>query len=140
MPKCKDKWMLFERFKMSLYDGESELGNSKKKIKDSLTATNGKSLDSEIVFVAVLNHIQDCAKIMLRKKKIRRIKPKDIHWIITVPAIWNDEGKQKMRDWSIAAGLVDPNVPGQCTIALEPDCAALAIQHEMNNGSFQKGE
>eukprot|EP01083_Nonionella_stella_P128873 390634_1 len=30
------------------------------------------------------------------------------------------------------AGLVDPNVEGQCKIVYEPDCASLALQYEIN--------
>merc|ERR1719281_1916067 len=101
--------MLFERFKMALYENcdegavDDEKEPSKIKIKDTLTATNGKTVSADIVFVAAFKHLQGLAKKMLRKKKLRGIKDKNIQWIITVPAIWNDATKYKMRGWAIDA-------------------------------------
>merc|ERR1712142_1279576 len=99
-----------------------------------LTATNGKRVESQVVFVAVLEHIRDLAKKMMRKKKIKGIKSKDIQWIITVPAIWNEAAKIKMETWTIESGLVDEQIENQCHIAYEPVCAALSIQHEVKDG------
>eukprot|EP01083_Nonionella_stella_P184105 667188_1 len=141
--KTKDKWMLFERFKMALYDDETpELANctsdaKEVEIKDTLTATNGKTVDSSIVFVAVFKHLHEQANKYLKRNRLSRnlfktLTDKDWQWIITVPAIWNDASKYKMRQWAIDAGLVDPNIEGQCKIVYEPDCASLALQYDIN--------
>ena len=45
----------------------------------------------------------------------------DIQWVITVPAIWNDYGKQLMIDCSRKAGMND------ISIALEPEAASLTM-------------
>jgi molecular chaperone DnaK (HSP70) len=45
----------------------------------------------------------------------------DIQWIITVPAIWNDYGKQLMVECSKKAGMND------ISIALEPEAASLTM-------------
>eukprot|EP01084_Bolivina_argentea_P242072 406216_1 len=113
MPKMKDKWLLFERFKMALYDNEDDNNknpnliesddekHSNVSITDELTATNGRKVKSSIVFTAALKYLQKLALGYLYRKKIKNIKDSDIQWIITVPAIWNDTAKYKMRQWTI---------------------------------------
>ena len=59
--------------------------------------------------------------------------------IITVPAIWNDDAKNKMKEWIIKAGLVNKNIKNQCKIVYEPDCASLAIKYD-GNIRFEKGD
>eukprot|EP01083_Nonionella_stella_P139228 424255_1 len=108
-------------------------------IKDTLTATNGKTVKASIVFVAVFKHLHKQAKNYLKRNKLSRsffksLTDKDYQWIITVPAIWNDASKYKMRQWAIDARLVDPNIEGQCKIVYEPDCASLALQYETERG------
>eukprot|EP01084_Bolivina_argentea_P084108 152205_1 len=142
--KMKDKWMLFERFKMALY-GDGTIDEEKQVvIKDTLTATNGKTVKASIVFVAVFKHLHKQAKNYLKRNRLSRnlfkeLTDKDWQWIITVPAIWNDASKYKMRQWAIDAGLIDPGVEGQCKIVYEPDCASLALQYEINDNKSRIG-
>eukprot|EP01084_Bolivina_argentea_P267137 453374_1 len=132
----KNTWMLFERFKMSLYNDQLKAMKNEQKNNDEtkefdntnlisistqLTAANNKTHSSEKVFILVFKHIEKEAKKFLRKQKIKW-KPKQIGWIITVPAIWSDESKDKMKQWAIKAGLVDKNIKNQCKIVYEPDC------------------
>ena len=63
---------------------------------------------------------------------MNKINDDQIQWIVTVPAIWNDEAKHTMKEWAIKAGLVDENIPNQCKIVYEPDCASLAIKYEIS--------
>ena len=150
----KDEWMLFDRFKMSLYDqqnipnynnknnhDEKKNDNSnnggKISIRSELTAVNGKTMASELVFIAAFKHIQKEAKRFLKKKKIKNIKDNEIQWIITVPAIWNDEAKNLMKQWAIKSGLVDRNINNQCKIVYEPDCASLSILHHIMHKNKQ---
>eukprot|EP01083_Nonionella_stella_P009681 27761_1 len=159
--KSKKDHMLFERFKMSLYEdqikkshhhkaNEDEKVNHKIDIKTQLTADNGRKYPSESVFIQVFKHIQKETKSFLRKKKIK-VKKRETQWIITVPAIWNDRAKNRMKQWITKAGLVNANDKTQCKIVYEPDCASLAIHHgiksiEQNNTNdptqikFSKGE
>ena len=59
-------------------------------------------------------------KYLRRKYKLEQ---GNIQWIITVPAIWNDEAKNKMKEWATKAGLVDDELNNGCKIVYEPDCA-----------------
>jgi len=111
-------------------------------IKDILTATNGKTVKSSVVFIAAFKYLQKEAKEYLgrnrlMKKSFKTCTDSDIQWIITVPAIWNDAAKLQMRQWVIDAGLVDPDIHDQCKIVYEPDCASLAIQYEINQSKSQ---
>eukprot|EP00485_Elphidium_margaritaceum_P019212 CAMPEP_0202731308 /NCGR_PEP_ID=MMETSP1385-20130828/187081_1 /ASSEMBLY_ACC=CAM_ASM_000861 /TAXON_ID=933848 /ORGANISM="Elphidium margaritaceum" /LENGTH=472 /DNA_ID=CAMNT_0049397601 /DNA_START=121 /DNA_END=1536 /DNA_ORIENTATION=+ len=155
MPSYKNKWLLFERFKMALFEDELRdhdytNGNSstskkyksktspKKKrkigIADTLSAANGQRYGSDFVFVSAFKHIQsEALKFMHKKLKLDNIQNEDIQWIITVPAIWSDRAKHKMTSWAIAAGLVSKKIRNQLKIVYEPDCASLAIQHQMRN-------
>eukprot|EP01084_Bolivina_argentea_P259870 438685_1 len=150
-----DQFMLFERYKMSLYDeeldkmwGDHVAENDEKvsafhyiDIQNKLTATNkNATCASQTVFVAVFEHIGKQCKKYLRKQKVR-VKDAEIQWIITVPAIWNEKAKRKMKNWIVESKLVDKNSPNQCKIVYEPECASLAMQYYMrqiNNVHYDK--
>ena len=53
--------------------------------------------------------------------KGKSLSKDDIQWVITVPAIWNDYGKQLMVECSRKAGMHD------ISIALEPEAASLTM-------------
>eukprot|EP01083_Nonionella_stella_P286562 975339_1 len=143
--KSKKDNMLFERFKMALYDNTHHPIQKKRNddeksanhydgidIRSKLTADNGREYPAGLVFIAAFKYIQTEARRFVRKKKIKA-KNADIQWILTVPAIWSDKAKYMMRQWIIKAGLVDANDKSQCKIVYEPDCASLAIQHQLRN-------
>ncbi|GMI30660.1 hypothetical protein TrCOL_g2241 [Triparma columacea] len=52
---------------------------------------------------------------------------KDVQYVITVPAIWDDWGKGFMREAAVRAGLVTDAKDSRIAIAYEPECAALAV-------------
>eukprot|EP01084_Bolivina_argentea_P239557 402620_1 len=145
-------WKVFERFKISLYDTplkHSEIASAKSKndrkvnIKDTIPASNGHGRElSETVFVACLKWLKEEAKKFIHnltkkpkfKKKKFTVSDHEIKWILTVPAIWSEKAKQKMKDWAIKAELIKSEndndyIPGQFKIVYEPDCASLSIQH-----------
>ncbi|XP_052278300.1 heat shock 70 kDa protein 12A-like isoform X5 [Dreissena polymorpha] len=54
-----------------------------------------------------------------------KLEEKDFHWVLTVPAIWNDKAKHFMRLAAEACGI-----PGErLSIALEPEAASLYCKH-----------
>eukprot|EP01084_Bolivina_argentea_P270152 459307_1 len=125
---CKQNkgWKLFERFKMSLYEhspkwisnittSTQSRKNKTVDIKEKIRATNGNIEEySEVVFVACLKWLKsEAMKFIDRLKKKRLYKKRkfsvaehEIKWILTVPAIWSEKAKQKMKDWAIKAGLI----------------------------------
>ena len=102
--ETQKKWLLFERFKMALYedlesnlnsnnneqeneeddqkkssiDKPEESGPYKISIKKDLTAMNGKKYPSEMVFVEALKYLKSEAQKYLRKLKIGKIKDEEV--------------------------------------------------------------
>eukprot|EP01084_Bolivina_argentea_P058454 106758_1 len=112
-------WKLFERFKMNLYDApsmHSEIISAAKarpyrtvNIKDTIAASLGNGEESsEIVFVACLKQLKAEAKrfinVVTKKQRFKqknfKVANDEIKWILAVPSIWSEKGKQKMKDWA----------------------------------------
>eukprot|EP01083_Nonionella_stella_P158594 516383_1 len=122
----KTKWRFFERFKMSLYEENTQEPTTHDHVHDE-------------VFVHVLKYLQTIAKKHMAKiTQNAPIKDNEIQWIVTVPAIWSEKAKKRMKHFIIKAGLVSEYVKDQCLIVYEPDCAALCIFEEQKNKPLKK--
>lgn len=55
--------------------------------------------------------------------------PEQIRWCVTIPAIWDEQEKQLMRDAAVAAGM--PDDTDRLLLAIEPEAAALHCQVHM---------
>ena len=54
------------------------------------------------VFVQAIRYIKDHMTSNVTNKGLSTINPdKDIHWLLTVPAIWNDLSKRFMREAAV---------------------------------------
>ena len=60
------------------------------------------------------------------KPSIKRLNETEKKWIITVPPLWDNDGKKLMADQAKKAGMVN------IEIVLEPEAASLAIFNEDN--------
>lgn len=69
------------------------------------------------------------------KNKIADIQEEDIHYVLTVPAIWDDSAKQFMREAAVKAGITEK----QLSIALEPETASIYCQHLQLTRQTDKG-
>ncbi|RUS19155.1 hypothetical protein BC938DRAFT_475802 [Jimgerdemannia flammicorona] len=58
----------------------------------------------------------------LRKKNVS-CSERDVFWVLTIPAIWDDAAKLLMRQAAVAAELEKED--GQLVLALEPEAASL---------------
>lgn len=93
----------------------------------------GKSLPAITVFSLSIRHLKiDVDKMLENRFGGTFLKPSEIIWVLTVPAIWNDAAKQFMREAAIQAGIPDDYL----TIALEPEAAALFCRH-LPSGRFR---
>ncbi|KAH3830275.1 heat shock 70 kDa protein 12A-like [Dreissena polymorpha] len=123
------QWYYFKRFKMELY---SKGGGVKRdvKIKDA----TDKELSAIIVFSLAIRFLKDDVMNMSRQRlKDGGVTDADVHWVLTVPAIWDDAAKQFMREAAEKAGIAG----NQLSIALEPEAASLYCRHlpvERNTG------
>jgi len=162
-------WMLFERFKMALYekkksnkdndhenepedeDGDQHDENEQQNddheqedeevdIRDTLIAANGKEFPADRVFIEALKYIKSQVFKFFTKNKLQIENIDDIQWILTVPAIWSEKAKYKMEQWAFKAGLINKQIPNHLKIVYEPDCASLSIQYEIQKLKQQKGK
>jgi hypothetical protein len=61
---------------------------------------NGKEISAKLVIQLAIKYLRDHLLQLFKERNIG-IKPDDIEWVLTVPAIWNDACKQFMRDAAI---------------------------------------
>ena len=58
-----------------------------------------KQLPAKIVFKLAIKYLkEDMLKTSNSRITGEGLKSSDIHWVLTVPAIWNDSAKQFMRE------------------------------------------
>ncbi|XP_063415893.1 heat shock 70 kDa protein 12A-like [Mytilus trossulus] len=108
----------FNDFKMLLYKKKNDLN------KDiDITDITGKKMNAIKVFSASIRYLKEHLLDSLHKSFVRdsNISNNDIHWVLTVPAIWEMKAKQFMRDAAEMAGIL----PDQLSLALEPEAASL---------------
>lgn len=112
----------FQNFKMNLH--RKEMLESSMEIEDHL----GKPLTAIDVFSKSLHYIKEVVLKELESAKADEgegnlIAEENIHWIVTVPAIWDEFAKQFMREAAEKASIPSK----QLTLALEPECAAIYV-------------
>lgn len=109
-------WRFFKHFKMMLMPQEGRRLRRRKKLTDDqgqqMLAIDVFSKSIAYLKRTLLKHITDAVK---------DFRESDVHWVITVPAIWDDSAKQFMREAANNAGIDN----GQLTLALEPEGAAI---------------
>lgn len=63
------------------------------KLKDA----TGKELSASLVFSEAIKFLHD-DMVTTMTQSVMGVTKKDVHWVLTVPAIWNDVAKQFMRE------------------------------------------
>ncbi|WAR27208.1 HS12B-like protein [Mya arenaria] len=109
-----EKWYFFRRFKMNLYNKDIKRDLE---IEDS----TGKKLHANFVFSVAIRFLKDDLLKVIDDRIKGGVKPEEISWVLTVPAIWDDGAKQFMREAAETAGISSD----QLIIALEPEAAAI---------------
>lgn len=111
------RYYYFHRFKMLLHNNKN-LGK-KTMIKDE----TGKSFPAFDVFVHSIRYLKDHVFETV-KKGFTDLLQKDMKYVLTVPAIWDDNAKQFMREAAEKADIKGT----QLMIALEPEAASIFCQ------------
>ncbi|VDI73321.1 Hypothetical predicted protein [Mytilus galloprovincialis] len=113
-----NSWYYFNRFKMQLYTNKELTSNM------VIKEVGGKTMKAMLVFAFCIEYIKDKVLSTL-KNAIYGLDDNDVHWVITVPAIWNDQARKFMIEASAKAGIEKENL----TLALEPECAAMYCRY-----------
>jgi hypothetical protein len=89
------------RFHIVLYHSVIEYLIFKKLTRDiKLKDDKGLSLSAMKVFSEGIRYLKDHL-IMTSDEKGVGLRFEEVHWVLTVPAIWNDSAKQFMREAAI---------------------------------------
>lgn len=115
------EYFYFRRFKMLLMKKLGEKLNRNVTVEDEM----GKSLPALQVFSMSIKFLFDDMMKVIADRLTGAIDSKDVHLVLTVPAIWTDAAKQFMRNAAINAGISTKNL----TIALEPEAASIFCRH-----------
>ncbi|XP_052794431.1 heat shock 70 kDa protein 12A-like [Mya arenaria] len=107
----------FRRLKMRLYSSDRPMTLSRDV---EILDEHGKRMKANEVFSICIKYLAD-EFMKLGRNRLPDLTKDDVHWVLTVPAIWSDSSKQFMRVAAELAGL-DGN---RLTIALEPEAASL---------------
>ena len=68
----------------------------------SLKATNGKTLPALLVFSKMIWYLRnDFLETAKSRICVGGLTDREVRWVLTVPAIWNDVSKQFMREAAI---------------------------------------
>ncbi|KAK3610274.1 hypothetical protein CHS0354_029734 [Potamilus streckersoni] len=118
MDGTNEKYYYFRRFKMKLQDEE---GLKKTSMIEDET---GKKMAAIDVFSLSIRSLKNHLTQMLEKQGTG-VRDTEIHWVLTVPAIWSDAAKQFMRQAAEKAGIPS----NQLCIALEPEAASMFCQY-----------
>lgn len=79
----------------------------------------------------VLKHLGEMALDKIKDRLgLARIAPGEISWVLTVPAIWSDIAKVRMRRAALKAGLIQSLDAPNLNLVYEPEAAALCCAME----------
>ncbi|XP_060578574.1 heat shock 70 kDa protein 12B-like [Ruditapes philippinarum] len=110
-------WRLFRRFKMILHKNE-DLSRS-----TTVEDINGRSMQAMTIFTMSIKYLKQHFTTTINKQKTG-IVDTDIQYVLTVPAIWNDNAKQFMREAAEKAGIEKARLK----LSYEPEAASIWCQ------------
>ncbi|XP_056009904.1 heat shock 70 kDa protein 12A-like [Ostrea edulis] len=117
---CKE-YYYFYRFKMILKTTMTQRVHRKSMCKDE----NEREMEAMPIFTHCIKYLKDHLLGVLSNSTLGgKVEVKDIDFVLTVPAIWDDTAKMFMREAAVKAGIPDH----QLQIALEPEAASIYCQ------------
>ncbi|CAG2244507.1 unnamed protein product [Mytilus edulis] len=121
------QWYYFEHFKMMLYK-EKDVLTKDTWLKETIDVNDGdKKMKAVDVFAAVIGYFQGLImNELLKGHGATAFSNDDIHWVLTVPAIWDLKAKQFMRDAAEKVNISND----QLTLALEPEAASIHCRRQ----------
>ncbi|KAJ7547735.1 hypothetical protein O6H91_08G101400 [Diphasiastrum complanatum] len=130
-----DAGLLVSRFKLHLADTSSRLEE----------LPRGLSVER-----AISDYLSALCQFIMTVLKARfgnHVGKKDVQWCITVPVIWDENAKERMKACAESAGMVGGQYcriadisPHPLIIALEPEAASLYCQRKCQTVELVKGD
>ncbi|XP_064601153.1 heat shock 70 kDa protein 12B-like [Liolophura sinensis] len=116
--KEEKNWLLFRRFKMNLY--KSEISETME-----LESVSGQRFSALSVLAMSILYLKEHFSRSLQQQ----VTDSEIQYVLTVPAIWDEDAKQFMRKAALQSGILGD----QLAIALEPEAASIFCQSLLAN-------
>ena len=117
------KYYHFKNIKMNLYTKESEKKKGKKDYTIKANNSNIK-VNIEYIITLILKKVKEIALKQI-KDNYKNFNLKNIHWTITVPAIWEIKSKQIMINAAQNAKMIRSDDDPSNFFALEPEAASI---------------
>ncbi|XP_062619948.1 heat shock 70 kDa protein 12A-like [Saccostrea cucullata] len=111
----------FRRFKMMLYD---KVRTKRLTMNTTIPDILNREIPAVDIFAHAIRYLKGHLLENLEQRK-SIATDKDIFWVVTVPAIWDDPAKQFMRKAAEQAGIDRDKL----RIALEPEAASIWCKH-----------
>eukprot|EP00826_Nyctotherus_ovalis_P041355 TRINITY_DN4148_c0_g2_i15.p1 TRINITY_DN4148_c0_g2~~TRINITY_DN4148_c0_g2_i15.p1 ORF type:complete len:334 (+),score=85.29 TRINITY_DN4148_c0_g2_i15:128-1129(+) len=121
-----DTGQLFKSYKMHLLHMD----------KNAVSA-DGRELPLMTVISQTLKYIAEKAITKLAEQVGKVILTK-IRWVLTVPALWNEEHKQFMRQAAFEAGIIPAVNSPQLILCLEPEGASIQCREDSEESLKKK--
>ncbi|CAC5426153.1 unnamed protein product [Mytilus coruscus] len=112
--RTNDEYRYFNRFKM-------ELHNQRVNLKTLIKDQNGEEMKALDIFAIAIEYLNKQVIGKLNTLERLNVRTQDLHYVITVPAIWDDQEKMFMRKAAEQVGING----NQVSIALEHEAALI---------------
>ena len=119
--------LLFQNYKISLYHMQSEANSM-----------DGRSMPLITVISETLKFISNCALNKLSEQVGETLHKEKIRWILTVPALWNEEHKLFMRKAAVKAGIISDENSFNLLLCLEPEGASIQVREDSEEALKKK--
>ena len=119
--------LLFQNYKISLYHMQSEANS-----------IDGRSMPLITVISETLKFISECALNKLSEQVGETLHKEKIRWILTVPALWNEEHKLFMRKAAVKAGIINDENSFNLLLCLEPEGASIQVREDSEEALKKK--
>lgn len=107
--------LLYYQFKMHLRDLPDSKANP------LIPDVSGKQVPLLTILTAALVYISDSAIAHIKTNLRMDVSKKDVFWVLTVPAIWNEVSNDFMKQAAVKAGLIDFTMSPRLTVVREPE-------------------
>ncbi len=119
--------LLFQNYKISLYHMQSEANSM-----------DGRSMPLMTVISETLKYIANCALNKLSEQVGETLHEEKIRWVLTVPALWNEEHKLFMRKAAVKAGIINEENSFNLLLCLEPEGASIQVREDSEEALKKK--
>ena len=119
--------LLFQNYKISLYHMQSEANSM-----------DGRSMPLMTVISETLKFISKCALNKLSEQVGETLHEEKIRWVLTVPALWNEEHKLFMRKAAVKAGIIPDENSFNLLLCLEPEGASIQVREDSEEALKKK--